>query len=98
MSNRVEQISATRGDGLGFDVLSFEESGKERWIEVKTTAFARETPFYVTRTELACSEQSDNFHLYRLFEFRKSPRMFQLPGLISTHCVLDPVSFVAKFR
>jgi len=97
LSKRVEQVSATRGDGLGFDVLSFEDSGKERWIEVKTTAFARETPFYVTRTELACSARNDNFHLYRLFEFRKSPKLFQLPGLISKHCALDPVSFVARF-
>lgn len=98
LADRVEQVSTTQGDGLGFDILSFEESGEERLIEVKTTAFARETPFHVTRTELACSEHRENFHLYRVFEFRKSPRMFQLPGLISNHCHLDPVSFVAKFR
>ena len=97
LADRVEQVSATQGDGLGFDILSFEESGEERLIEVKTTAFARETPFHVTRTELACSEHRENFHLYRVFEFRKSPKMFQLPGLISKHCHLDPVNFVAKF-
>lgn len=98
LADQVEQVSATQGDGLGFDILSFEASGKERLIEVKTTAFARETPFHLTRTELACSEHRENFHLYRVFEFRKSPKMFQLPGLISNHCHLDPVSFVAKFR
>lgn len=96
--DRIEQVSTTRGDGLGFDVLSFEQSGQERLIEVKTTSFARETPFYVTRNELARSGQSDNFHLYRVFEFRKSPRLFSLPGLITQHCNLDPISFVAVFR
>ena len=35
----VEHVSETRGDGLGFDVLSFETSGVERMIEVKTTAY-----------------------------------------------------------
>jgi hypothetical protein len=98
LADQVEQVSATQGDGLGFDILSFEASGEERLIEVKTTAFARETPFHLTRTELACSKHRENFHLYRVFEFRKSPKMFQLPGLISKHCHLDPVNFVAKFR
>ena len=39
LAGKVERVSETRGDGLGFDVLSFDESGRERLIEVKTTAF-----------------------------------------------------------
>ena len=35
----VELVSETRGDGLGYDVLSFEISGRERLIEVKTTSY-----------------------------------------------------------
>jgi hypothetical protein len=48
LAAKVEHVSRTRGDGLGFDVLSFDEQGKERYIEVKTTAFAKETPFFVS--------------------------------------------------
>ena len=98
LSERVEQVSRTRGDGLGYDVLSFDESGKERFIEVKTTAFGKETPFYVSRNEVAFSEcESAQFHLYRLFEFRKEPKLFDLLGVITEHCMLDPVSYIARF-
>ncbi len=98
LSARVEHVSQTRGDGLGYDVLSFDEDGREHYIEVKTTAFGKATPFYVTRNELAFSEQQEaGFHLYRLFEFRKEPKLFMLPGVIRNHCMLDPVSYLARF-
>ena len=76
LSDRVEQVSKTRGDGLGYDVLSFDERG---------------------RNEIAFSEfRSDQYHLYRLFEFRHKPQLFDLPGVISHHCNLDPISYLAK--
>lgn len=97
-ADKVELVSATRGDGLGFDVLSFETSGRERFIEVKTTAFARETPFFLTHTELSRSRaSSDQFLLYRLFEFRREPKMFALHGSVDRHCILDPVDYCARF-
>ena len=39
LAARVDRVSETRGDGLGYDVLSFETSGRERLIEVKTTNY-----------------------------------------------------------
>ncbi len=36
LADRIEHVSHTRGDGLGYDVLSFESTGRERLIEVKT--------------------------------------------------------------
>ncbi|MBK9439812.1 MAG: DUF3883 domain-containing protein [Comamonadaceae bacterium] len=98
LADKVEHVSRSKGDGLGYDVLSFESDGKERLIEVKTTTFGRETPFFVSRGELALSQGAkDHFHLYRLFEFRKAPRLFDLPGALDQHCVLDPVSYRASF-
>lgn len=99
LADKVEHVAKTKGDGLGYDVLSFETDGKERLIEVKTTAFGRETPFFVSNGEIALSKQAgDQFHLYRLFEFRKAPRMFDLPGQLDHHCVLDPVTYRASFN
>ncbi len=98
LAERVEQVSITKGDGLGYDVLSFDPDGKERLIEVKTTAFGREAPFYVTKTELELSMAEPNlFRLYRLFEFRKKPRMFELAGAVGDHCALAPTSYLARF-
>ncbi|MEN9886867.1 MAG: hypothetical protein RL758_1445 [Pseudomonadota bacterium] len=98
LADKVEHVSRTKGDGLGYDVLSFEIDGRERFIEVKTTAFGKDTPFFVTQNELGFSKSAANqFHLYRLFEFRKQPRVFDLRGEISQHCQLDPISFKASF-
>lgn len=98
LSDRVEHVAKTKGDGLGYDILSFEPDGRERFVEVKTTAFGKQTPFYVTRNELEFSKEfSSQFRLCRLFEFRKTPMMFQLEGAVSANCLLDPVSYVARF-
>ncbi len=98
LADRVEHVSKSKGDGLGYDLLSFDFNGRERFIEVKTTAYGKETPFYVTRGELSFSrEASTQFHLCRVFDFRKSPRLFSLQGQLDDHCQLDPVTYQASF-
>lgn len=98
LADRVEHVSKTKGDGLGYDVLSFDNDGRERFIEVKTTSFGKSTPFFLTRNELAFSEAySQQYRLYRVFEFRKKPRMYDLQGPVRMHVILDPVNYVAKF-
>ncbi len=98
LAAKVEHVSKSQGDGLGFDVLSFGPDGLERYIEVKTTTFAKETPFFATSSELRFAENhADRFSLYRLFEFRKAPKCYTLPGLIQDHCALDPVTFRCSF-
>lgn len=95
--DRIEHVADTRGDGLGFDILSFEESGEERLIEVKTTAFGELTPFFISRNEVARSNMdAGRFRLYRVFDFRGKPRLFDLPGSIETHCHLAAVTFQAS--
>jgi hypothetical protein len=97
LAERVEHVASTRGDGLGYDVLSFDASGEERFIEVKTTDFGATTPFYVSRNEVAFSEeQSKKFVLARVHEFRSAPKFFELKGALRKSVILDPVSFVAR--
>ena len=96
LSERVEHVAATR-DGLGFDVLSYEESGRERLIEVKTTAFGQLTPFFVSRNELARSEaDAERYHLYRVFDFRNKARLFLLSGAIGESCALEATTYLAR--
>lgn len=98
LADRVEHVSRTKGDGLGYDVLSYEADGRERLIEVKTTSFGKETPFFISKNELALSKlASQQFHLYRLFEFKQQPKLFDLAGAIDIHCELDPISYRASF-
>jgi hypothetical protein len=96
IANKIEQISKTKGDACGFDILSFEASGKERFIEVKTTAYTAETPFFLSKGEVDFSAEShDQYWLYRVFNFRDSPKMFHLNGSVSNTCRLDPASYRA---
>lgn len=99
LAARVEHVSKTQGDGLGFDVLSFDRKGGERFIEVKTTTFAKETPFFASSSEVGFARKNaERYSVYRLFDFRREPKCYSLPGLIEDHCALDPVSFRCSFR
>lgn len=98
LADRVEHVSKTRGDGIGYDILSFDVNGRERFIEVKTTAFGKETPFFISRGELSFAKTfEDAFHLYRLFDFRREPKLFDLPGSPEKHCNLNPTSYICQF-
>jgi Protein NO VEIN, C-terminal len=98
LADNIEHVSVTRGDGMGYDILSFDSNGRERYIEVKTTAFAKETPFFISSSEIEfAKDKVDQFHLYRLYEFRKSPKLFDLPGSVEKHCSVNPVSFICEF-
>lgn len=92
----VEHVAKTRGDHEGFDVLSFDPDGRERFIEVKTTKYGKETPFFASRNEVGRSAQDANrFHLYRLFSFRSVPGLYTLPGSLRETCTLEPESYLA---
>ena len=98
LADEVEHVSKTQGDGVGFDILSFEADGRERFIEVKTTAFGKETPFFASAGEVKFSNRnSERFHLYRLFEFRKNPRCFVMKGAITEQCKMEAVSYRCSF-
>lgn len=98
LAERVEHVADTEGDGLGYDIRSFDHDGSERYIEVKTTSFGVRTPFFVTSNEVRFSrDRAPQFRLYRLFDFRVCPRLFELAGPIDQHCHLDPTGFRASF-
>ena len=96
LASRIEHVSRTRGDGLGYDVLSFDTNGRERLIEVKTTAYGASTPFFVTPNEVEVSRESaEQFHLYRPFAFRRTPRLFVRQGPLDQAFDLEPSQFRA---
>jgi len=98
LAEKIEHVSVTQGDGLGFDVLSYESNGREKFIEVKTTSFGKETPFFITRNEVGLSRSEiERFHIYRIFDFRKDPKVFSFRGPVEDHCRLDPLLFQARF-
>ncbi|MDQ3518032.1 MAG: DUF3883 domain-containing protein [Gemmatimonadota bacterium] len=97
LASKIAHISKSHGDGAGYDILSFEHSGAERLIEVKTTKYGRETPFFVSRNELAVSQaNAERYQLYRVFELRSNVKLFTLPGAFSSTCQLEPSTYQAS--
>ncbi|HEX4142982.1 MAG TPA: DUF3883 domain-containing protein [Pirellulales bacterium] len=97
LAQRVVWASREIGDGLGFDILSFDDSDdSERMLEVKTTGLGKFFPFLVTSNEVRCSEDVPHqYHLFRVFDFGREPRLYILHGSLRELCQLDPVLYRA---
>ncbi len=69
-AKQVEWTAKERGDGLGYDILSYDEKGNPKYIEVKTTTGKENTAFYITANELLKSQiEKENYYLYRVYDF-----------------------------
>jgi hypothetical protein len=98
LAEKIEWISKNQGDGAGFDILSKNENGTDRYIEVKTTKLAKETPIFITQRELTFSDKHEkNFHLYRVFDFAGDPRIFLKEGGFASYCKLLPQNYKGFF-
>lgn len=98
LADQVKWISQEEGDGAGFDILSKNLNGTDKYIEVKTTKLGKETPFYFSKNELDFSvEHSTNFHLFRLFNFEQEAKMFIKNGNLGTICNSVPMMFKGYF-
>ena len=97
LASKVVWASQELGDGLGFDIVSFNEADDtEQMLEVKATGLGKFFPFYVTANEVRCSEDiPSQFHLFRVFNIGRSPRLYILHGSLRDNCQLDPVLFRA---
>ncbi|WP_299926141.1 DUF3883 domain-containing protein [uncultured Nocardioides sp.] len=95
LAKEVRHVSVLDGDGLGYDVRSFDPSGNERFIEVKTTRYARHLPFLVTRNEVDFSEERPTqFVLYRLFMLGAAGMgHYELAGSLRSQAQLEPTTY-----
>lgn len=98
LADKVEWVSKDLGDGTGFDILSKNNNGTDRFIEVKTTKLTKETPIYLTNNEVRFAEKKFNaFYLYRVFNFDSFPQFFMKHGNYQSFCQLKPQTFKGFF-
>jgi hypothetical protein len=97
LANRVRHVAKEIGDGLGYDITSFDVDGSPIWIEVKTTTRGILVPFFLSSHEIDVSkEQGRKFRLYRVFKFRTAtPQIYILEGPLTEKCELTPISYRA---
>jgi hypothetical protein len=99
LAKQVIHVSEEIGDGLGYDILSFDVDGNEKKIEVKTTRSDKNRPFFISKNELEVSKQeTETYFLYRLYNFDTNSMTgdcYILKGNINENTTLDPLTFLA---
>lgn len=103
LSEKVNWDSKDMGDGLGYDILSYDilPNGEEKeiFIEVKTTTGSINKPFDVSINEVKFSqEHSDSFYIYRVYSLSSDcskVKYYKIAGSIPENFNLIPTSFQA---
>lgn len=99
LAERTVWVSDVVGDGLGYDIASFDLAGNPIRIEVKTTKGGRAAPFFVSANEVrASADEEEGYVLFRVFNFPKAPSFYRLSGPLEIACHLRPASFLAQPR
>lgn len=97
LADKIEWV-AHNDDGAGYDILSKNENGSDRYIEVKTTKLSKETPIYFSKNEYEFSQsKNEDFYLYRLFNFNQSPKMFNANGSFDDFCNKEAIQYKGIF-
>ncbi len=103
LAERIRHVSKEMGDGLGYDILSFFPDGKEKYIEVKSTAKDTGSSFYVSKNELEFLQQNtkDSF-VYRIFSVNNddsNPSLEVVPAeeIISNGQII-PTQYLVKLQ
>lgn len=99
LARKIRWIASEEGDGAGYDVLSFDVSGQERLLEVKTTNGSARTPFFLSRNECAVAmERPADWRIYRVHQFSTEPRIFTIAPPLEKALNLRPETWCASFR
>ena len=98
LARKVRWVSVEDGDGAGYDVFSFDATGRERLLEVKTTNGSARTPFFLTRNERAlAAERPADWRIYRVHLFAREPRIFTITPPLENAVHLRPETWRASF-
>lgn len=100
LAEKVRHVSAEDGDGLGYDVLSFFENGKEKYIEVKSTTASLGSSFYLSRNELwFLKEHNEDAFIYRVLISNEVPQVmtYSSPQILEQNEII-PVQYMVKVK
>jgi hypothetical protein len=97
LANKIEWVSKN-DDGAGFDILSKDPNGNDKYIEVKTTKLTKDSPIFFTKNEYEFSlTKNHSYNLYRVFNFNENPKIFCLSGTFDSFCRKEAVQYKGIF-
>lgn len=103
LAKKIERVSL-KSDSYGYDILSFNEDGTERHIEVKATqSKAGITNFFLTINELnTAKEEGETYFIYIVYEIlTDNPKIWPLnnPFLSENPGIkIEPINFRVKIN
>lgn len=96
LAAQVEWTARNKGDGFGYDIGSFDDTGKQKFIEVKTTRGPKSMPFLLTANEFDCAGKlGASYWIYRVFHFGPDVRFYKIGVPLEDRLLLKPKVFVA---
>lgn len=100
--DQVERVSLI-SDSLGYDILSFEEDGKERYIEVKATrSKVGDANFFLTINELKTAKENGNYYIYLVYDIlSKEPKIWILSNPFNPENIninIEPINFKVSIK
>lgn len=103
LAKKIERVSLL-SDSYGYDILSFNEDGTQRHIEVKATqSKAGTTSFFLTANELnTAKEEGEAYYIYMVYEILTgNPKVWILknPFHINTPGIkIEPINYRVKIN
>lgn len=103
LASKVKLTRDTQGNNAPYDILSYDPfTGKEKYIEVKTTKGDIRTPFFISERESKFSEiYCSQYYLYRVFEFdmeKNCGKLYVENGFIDNYCNKTPVKYKCEIN
>lgn len=101
LAEKVTHSAKNKGDGLGYDILSYNLNGEKKYIEVKTTKGRKNTSFFISRNELERSKiEKGNYYLYRVYEYneeKEKGKILKIKGDLTRICEI-PVNYKVNLK
>lgn len=102
LADRVIHVSVVGGDGSGYDIASFFDDGRPKFIEVKTTTGPKSAEFLISPNEVAFSDKTcAQFELCRVFNFDarlNRATSYSVFGAIKDHFYLKETQYRAGVK
>lgn len=98
--SQIRRVSL-ESDDYGFDILSFDQNGKEHYIEVKTTkASSNSLSFVLTQNELAHARKYGSaYSIVMVFDVEQNPRIWDMGNpFVSEPCKVNikPIKYLVE--
>lgn len=99
LAEQIEHV-ALSNSSAGYDIKSYDENRKEKYIEVKTTRSSKSTAFYISRNEVEISRDLDTqYWIYRVYDLNEKSgqaSFYEINGPVENHFNLEAETFKAS--